>query len=167
MAGSQDIVDLRAVVPADRFLVRRWLTEPHVEAWWGSRATAEADVTLALSSSSALCRMILYEGNPVGYAQAVDVDLRRETKPADIPAGSYDVDLFVGAKDLLGKGIGRRALDLLTADVFATTLAVACCVVPSIRNEAAVRAFEKAGFRWVAIFDDPINGPSWVMLKLR
>ena len=47
---------------------------------------------------------------------------------------------------------GAAALALLTAEAFATTLAVACCGFVSVRNEAAVRAYEQAGFRWRRIW---------------
>ena len=60
-----------------------------------------------------------------------------------------------------------HALSLLVEEVFATRLAIACCAVVSIRNEAAARAYEKAGFRWLRIWQDPIDGPCWVMLKER
>jgi len=51
--------------------------------------------------------------------------------------------------------------------VFATTLAVAVCVFASIENEAAVRAYEKAGFRWRRVWHDPISGPEWFMIAER
>ena len=58
-------------------------------------------------------------------------------------------------------------LALLAEEVFATTLAVACSGVVSIRNEAAARAYERAGFRWQRIWSDRLLGPSWLMLKER
>ena len=51
--------------------------------------------------------------------------------------------------------------------MFATTLAVACSGLVSIRNEAAARAYERAGFRWLQVLQDPLLGPSWLMLKER
>ena len=164
---SKPRVTVRPVLPADRFVIRRWLAEPHVEAWWGSRSSAEAKVTLALGSDSALCRIIEADGVAVGYAHAVDMGFWGGSWPKDLPAGSFDVDLFVGDKAHTGRGIGRQALDLLVVEVFQTTLALACAVVVSLRNEAAVRAYERADFRWVSIWDAPDAGPSWVMLRLR
>jgi aminoglycoside 6'-N-acetyltransferase len=51
--------------------------------------------------------------------------------------------------------------------VFATTLAVAVCVFPSVKNERAVRAYEKAGFRWQRVWHDPQTGPAWFMVARR
>jgi aminoglycoside 6'-N-acetyltransferase len=63
--------------------------------------------------------------------------------------------------------VGLQALNLLKAEVFSTTLATAVCVFASIRNEAAVRAYEKAGFHWQRIWNDSAVGPSWFMVARR
>ena len=159
-------ITLRPATGADRFMLRRWLGQEDVQAWWGSKASAEAEIAVALASPSALCRIVEKNGAPIGYAHAIDASTWGASA-AEIPAGAYDIDLFIADAGSRGLGIGRVALDLLSADVFATTLAVACAVVVSIKNEKATRAFERAGFRWVSIFQDPLSGPSWVMLKPR
>ena len=64
-------------------------------------------------------------------------------------------------------GVGQAALAMLKEEVFASTLAVAVCVFPSVKNERAVRAYEKAGFRWKRIWNDPYAGPSWFMVAER
>ena len=69
--------------------------------------------------------------------------------------------------DAYNKAAGQAALSLLKTEVFATTLAVAVCVFPSVKNERAVRAYEKAGFRWKRIWNDPALGPSWFMVAER
>ena len=134
---------------------------------WGSAAAADAAVALALDSDAALCRMISLAGEPIGYAQGMDVAALGGALPQSLPAGTYDCDVFIGVETQRGKGFGQRALSMLADEVFATTLAVACSVVVSIRNETAVRGYEKAGFRWREVWNDPIDGPSWVMLRER
>ena len=59
------------------------------------------------------------------------------------------------------------ALELLRDEVFGTTLAVAVCIFTAIGHERAVRACEKAGFRWRAVVRDPVLGPEWLMLSER
>jgi len=160
-------ITLRPATTEDRFLIRRWLAEPAVQDWWGNAASAEAGITLAMTSTAALPRIIEHDGTPIGYAHAVEIGLWAEERPDELPAGTWDVDLFIASAEHRGKGLGRAALALLTEEVFATTLAVACSAVVSIRNEAAVRAYERAGFRWLRIWPDPLYGPSWLMLKGR
>lgn len=153
--------------PADHGLVRTWLRDPGVRRWWGSIAAAEAAVAMALDSEAAICRIIARSGEAIGYAQAMDASGLGAPLPASIAAGTYDCDVFIAVEQHRGKGFGQRALAMISDEVFATTLAVACSVLVSIRNETAARAYEKAGFGWREIWNDPVDGPSWVMLRER
>ena len=148
-------------------MIRTWLAMPDIEAWWGPRSATEAEVRIALGSGHAICRIIELDGAAVGYAHAVDATLWGADLPQDLQPGTWDLDLFIASSGHRGQGIGAVALALLKDEVFASTLAVAVCVFPSIRNEAAVRAYEKAGFRWQRIWDDPHLGPSWFMVAER
>ena len=160
-------IGLRPAVPEDRALIRRWLADPEVQAWWGNAASAEAEITLVLQSQASLARMVEADGVLIGYGHAAEIGLWGDQQPEELPAGTWDVDLFIASEAHRGKGHGRAALALLTAEVFETTLAVACCAVVPIRNETAVRAYEQAGFRWLRIWADPLLGPSWLLLKER
>ena len=161
-------ISLRAATPEDRFLIRRWLSDPEVQDWWGTAASAEAEITLALASAAAAPRIIESDGVAIGYAHAVEAGLRAaEPPPEGVPAGSWNVDYFVAPAGIDAGEIGGIVLALLTEEVFATTLAVACSGLASIRNEAAARAYERAGFRWLQVLQDPLLGPSWLMLKER
>jgi aminoglycoside 6'-N-acetyltransferase len=160
-------VTLRPATRGDDALIERWIRTPDIQRWWGDTATAFAEVQLARQSESALCRIIEAAGRPVGYAQAIDAALWGPQLPDGMPPGTYDVDLFVAEPSVRGLGVGAAALDLIVAEVFATTLAMAVSVFASLRNEAAVRAYEKAGFRWVRILEDPSSGPMWMMLRQR
>jgi RimJ/RimL family protein N-acetyltransferase len=160
-------VGLRPAVRADWDLIRGWLGRPDIQEWWGPLSATEAEVNVALSSDHALCRIILVGGKPVGYAHAVDATLWGETLPQDLLPGTWDLDLFIATEEHRGKGVGQAALAQLRDEVFASTLALAVCVFPSIRNERAVRSYERAGFRWKRIWNDPHSGPSWFMVAER
>jgi RimJ/RimL family protein N-acetyltransferase len=154
-------------MPEDRFVIRRWLSRQHVQAWWGNAASAEAEITMAMGSTAALPRIIERAGVAAGYAHAVEIGLWAEQPPDGVPAGAWDVDCFVTSSTGDGVEVVSAALGLLTQEVFATTLAVACTAMVSIRNEPAARAYERAGFRWQRIWPDRQSGPSWLMLKDR
>ena len=138
-----------------------------VEGWWADVASAEAEITLAFSSSAAMPRIIERDGVAVGYTQAIEIGVWADQRPSGVPAGKWGVDCFVVSRASDGRDIAATALELLTQEVFATTLAVACSAVVSVRNETAVRAYEQAGFRWQRIWPDPALGTSWLMLKER
>lgn len=160
-------VTLRRATRADFDLIRRWLARPDIQEWWGPASATEAEVNMALSSEHGICRLIEVDGAPVGYAHAVDATLWGDVLPDDLEPGTWDLDLFVADEAHRGQGVGQKALAQLRDEVFATTLAVAVCVFPSVRNERAVRAYEKAGFRWKSVWNDPEMGPSWFMVAYR
>ena len=160
-------VSLRPASAEDRFRIRRWLADPAIEAWWGNAASAEAEINLAMSSGAALCRIVECDGLPIGYAHALEIGLWGDERPAELVAGTWHISSFLASEQQRGGGVGSAVLTLLVEDVFSTTLAVACAGVVSIRNEAAARAYERAGFRWQRIWIDRLLGPSWLMLKER
>ena len=160
-------VTLRPVAPADEAMIEAWIGQSDIQRWWGDAASAFAEVRLALCSPSAICRVIRVGDRPAGYAHAIDAALWGSELPQGLPPGTWDLDLFIAEASLRGKGAGETALHLLIDEVFSTTLAVAVSVFTSVRNETAVRVFEKAGFRWVRILEDPIFGPMWMMLRER
>lgn len=166
-AGSTSEVRLRPASTADWPLIRRWLARPDIQRWWGPQASAEAEVLMALDSTHAISRIIEVDGTPVGYAHAVDATLWGEALPDDLSPGTWDLDIFIASENHRGKGVGEAALQLLKEEVFSTTLALAVCIFAPIENEAAVRAYERAGFRWRRVWHDPIAGPEWFMVAER
>lgn len=158
---------LRPALAEDRFRIRRWLAEPGIEEWWGNAASAEAEINLAMSSEAALCRIVECEGGAIGYAHALEIGLWADERPTELASGTWHIGYFLASAQHRSGGLGSAVLALLAEEVFATTLAVGCSGVVSIRNEAAARAYERAGFRWRRIWNDRLLGPSWLMLKER
>lgn len=156
-------VTLRPADPRDWDQIRAWLRQPEVQRWWGSLAAAEACVMAAMASDMGLCSIIVVGGVPVGYAQAQDAVPVGPAVPQALTAGTFRVDAFIGEPAYRNKGHARTALQLVAQEVFATTLALAVIVVVALRHEAAVRAYEKAGFKWVRVIDDLLLGPAWLM----
>jgi RimJ/RimL family protein N-acetyltransferase len=57
------------------------------------------------------------------------------------------VDLFIGELDLIGHGHGPRMVVQFLRDVVFPFHGIHVCVIgPSVKNVAAIRAYEKAGF---------------------
>ncbi len=160
-------VQLKPATRRDAGLIRSWLITPDIQEWWGPLSSTEAEVNIALSSGHAICRLIECDGEAVGYCHAIDATLWGDQLPDALEPGTWDLDIFVASERHRGQGIGQIALAALKDEVFSTTLAVAVCVFPSIRNERAVRAYEKAGFKWQSIWNDPHAGPSWFMVAAR
>ena len=93
---------------------------------------------------------IRHRGRPIGFIQSYRIDDYDDYGKAlalDVPAAG--IDLFIGEPDLVGKGHGPALIRAFLRDVVFKTYDVAECVIgPSIKNLSAIRAYEKAGFRF-------------------
>ena len=156
-------VFLRPATTRDYPLIERWLMQPEVQRWWGNLSAAQSAVMAALREPMGLCSIIVVDGEPAGYAQAQDAGGPNSAIPRDLTGGCFRVEAFIGEPRFRGQGLGRDALRLVAEEVFATTLALGLYVVVPLHNEAAVRAHEKAGFKWLRVIGDPLFGPSWLM----
>jgi len=143
---------------ADLPLVRRWLLEPHVSRWWAdpprdtypddeldkyrARIRGDDDPTLLFS--------IRHHGTSLGLIQCYrigDDDEYAAALALDAPAAA--IDLFIGEPHEIGKGHGPRLIRAFLRDVVFATYDVDECVIgPSVKNTSAIRAYEKAGFRF-------------------
>lgn len=160
-------VILRPASEADWPLISRWLARPDIEDWWGPAASTEAEIRLALEQTAAISRIIEVDGVAVGYAHAVDAAIWGEALPDDLAPGTWDLDIFIASETHRGQGVGQTALRLLRDEVFETTLAIAVAVFPSIANERAVRAYERAGFHAKRVLRNGAYGLSWFMVAER
>ncbi len=111
--------------------------------------------------------MILSEGTPVGYLcwQKPSREEKEAAGLTDLPEGLIDIDIMIGEPSFLGHGIAGKALVLLMArlrDAGVTTVGLGT----SLSNRAAIRAFEKAGFRRFREFEDPEYGPCRYMVAV-
>ncbi len=141
--------------------VADWLGRGHVRRWWGDPATRLAELREGGDHEQAL---IAVDDEPVGYLRWQRVDLAdlAALGLTGIPEHAVDIDIFIGERDWLGRGVGPRALTLLLERLAArgAPLAGLCT---SVDNAVAIRAFEKAGFTRLCRYQDPEFGPCWVL----
>jgi RimJ/RimL family protein N-acetyltransferase len=88
---------------------------------------------------------------PFGYVQTYHVaDYPDYWRALALEGDVFGVDLFVGEKDYLHRGYGSAALRRFVREVVFGQLDAELCVVgPVPENAAAIRAYEKAGFRYL------------------
>jgi aminoglycoside 6'-N-acetyltransferase len=144
-----EIIKLQRDLP----LLERWMRSPHVLRWWGAPDPYLAALQQQLRDTHA---MITADGKPVGYIcwQHPSREELEAAKLMDLPEGLVDIDILIGELDNLGCGVGPRALMLLLARLRSEGVAAAG-VATSILNFAAIRAFEKAGFKIFRDFEEP------------
>ena len=89
------------------------------------------------------------DGRPVGMFQHYRIGDDPEYAGAlGLDEDAVGVDLFIGEIELIGLGHGPAMLRQFLLDVAFPFHRIYTCVIgPSIRNLAAIRAYEKVGFR--------------------
>jgi aminoglycoside 6'-N-acetyltransferase len=153
----------RRLGEADMPLVAGWLKEPHVTRWWGNPADALKEIEGQLTSDTVKPFIILIDERPVGYMQSYDIHAEEDHPYRDQPAGSIGIDLSIGEPGLIGKGHGPQIIDAFVKRLFADGVP-RVVIDPDPANAAAIRAYSKAGFRFV---DErtSIYGPAVIMAR--
>lgn len=150
-------VGLEALDPRrDVQLLERWLRSPHVARWWG---VAGLDLRTLGQRSPDTHALITVGGRPVGYLcwQRPSREELEAAQLTDLPEGLVDIDILIGEPDHLGCGVGPKALAVLLDKLRGEGVRFAG-LATSLSNLRAIRAFEKAGFSFFRVFEDP-DGP--------
>ena len=89
------------------------------------------------------------DGRPVGMFQHYRIGDDPEYAAAlALGEDAVGADLFIGELELIGQGHGPAMLRRFLLDVAFPFHRIDTCIIgPSIRNLAAIRAYEKVGFR--------------------
>jgi aminoglycoside 6'-N-acetyltransferase len=140
----------------DLNLVRRWLLEPHVKRWWDDGVKlpypdAEIeDYREAIRGKDPTYHYLAHiDGRAAGMFQHYRIgDSPEYAEALALGEDAIGVDLFIGEADLVGRGHGPAMLRQFLREVAFPFHGMDVCVIgPSVPNAAAIRAYEKAGFR--------------------
>ena len=113
--------------------------------------------------------LITADGRPVGYLcwQRPSREELEAAQLTDLPEDLVDIDILIGEPEYLGCGVGPKALVLLLARLRSEGVGFAGLGTSS-SNHAAIRAYEKAGFRLFRAFEEPESGACrYMVAKLR
>ncbi|MBA2780823.1 GNAT family N-acetyltransferase [Billgrantia kenyensis] len=149
-------------------LVEQWLSAPHVRERWGDPEENLESLCLALPSG--YWRAIIEaDGRKVGlvlwqHPTREELDV---AGLADIPASVIDIDIMIGERGAVGRGIGSSAIRMVAEQALADVSVpfLIGCAAPD--NLASQRAFAKAGFQRDREFDDVPNGIHVLMVRHR
>jgi len=137
--------DFPKVTRADYPLLSQWLSQPHIDGWWGSPSEEIALIEEDIDEGPTDMRLVALNGHPFAFIQ--DYDLADYPGPhlTDQPPCTRAIDTFLGDTGYLGKGhapayLRQRALQLLKAG------ATGILIDPDPANTRAISAYRKAGF---------------------
>ena len=147
-------------------LLLKWLEAPHVKKWWDSDIKCNFDLVSKKYTSyvngyrksngvyKPISAYLIYShSDPIGYIQIYSpYDFPRDNELAELPESLGTIDIFIGEEDYLSKGFGTHAiiefLSLVDKGALGRNIPRYryIFVAPEYKNEAAVKAYEKAGF---------------------
>ena len=101
--------------------------------------------------------VIRLDGRPIGVLQSYRIDDHPEyASQVALGQPAIGIDLFIGEPELTGRGHGPALIRAFLRDVAFPRYAVDLCVIgPTASNVAAIRAYEKAGFRFLKTYLEP------------
>ncbi len=166
-------------------MLAEWLAAPHVKAWWPEPhdlASVESRfLPVVQGPDPTEGFIILHDGTPVGYIQRYRLDDEPEWRRTVAPAvdaldeatldEAMGIDYLIGDPNLVGRGLGSRAISSFVDDLWKSCGDIRLVVVAVQQlNPASWHALEKAGFQraWAGQLDtdDPSDqGPAFVYLR--
>lgn len=134
-------------------LFHEWLHRPHVARWWyedlGTLEEVSKEYGAYITGEEPVePYLVLYEGRPIGYIQWYLVSDDEEYERLIDIEDSAGIDVFIGEEEFLHRGFGAGIIgDFIKTVVFADERVAVCIIDPEPENTAAIRAYEKVGFR--------------------
>ena len=165
----------RLLERGDLALMHRWLGLPHVAEWWGrapSLAEVEKEYGEYIDGVEPIRAYVAYADDaPIGHLQFARYrDYAWYARILGIEAlDAVNCDVFIGEERFLHRGLGAPMLRAFVDEiVFADASVPTCFIDPDARNRIAIRAYEKAGFRFVRhVADDGEGDPIHLMERSR
>ncbi len=155
---NPDNITFRKLTEADLPLMQRWLNTPHVHKWfkeYGKNEPTFQRVTgkylpRIYGQEPVNCYMVLYDARPVAYIQSYRIEDFTTAKAMVTDSTNVaGTDTFIGEENFLHKGFGNTYIrKFLREIVFPEPGITSCIIDPEPENKIAIRAYEKAGFRY-------------------
>jgi RimJ/RimL family protein N-acetyltransferase len=173
--GGASRIAFRRLTHADLPRLHEWLRREHVDRWWQEGSWPYEKVAAEYGryiegADPTEPYLVLLDERPIGYIQAYrTADWPELAAVGTFPPGTAGVDLFIGEADLLYRGLGPRILTAFLREVvFADPEVPMCIIDPAVSNAAAIRAYEKTGYRYLRTVRMPGDSePSYFMTLSR
>lgn len=151
-------------------LIHRWMNQPFVYEWYGKHPPTMQEVRdkhlpYIKGSKPTVGFLIHIDAQPVGYVQTYLMDNYPEYN-AQIghPDQAAMFDIFIGEFAFLHKGYGSVIMKQFLDEIVFTLYPVNTCLIgPEPENAVAIRAYEKAGFRYYRTITQDDGAREYIM----
>lgn len=153
--------------------MHRWLNTGEVKRWynetWSYEEVAEKYGRRVRGETPTHSFVIMYGETPIGYIQTYRIDDYPDYAAAVQVEHAAGIDLFIGDERYIHRRLGSHILSrFLGEHVWRLTGAGICIIGPEPKNMVAIRAYEKAGFRYLKTVPVPGEAePEYLMILAR
>lgn len=166
--------DFRPLTRDDFAAVVRWKNAPHVRPWFGGGTSLDEVVKeygpAVAGRAPATAFIVSAAGRAIGvmawmrFGDFPEAQRRYEIDDPD----TANCDILIGEADAAHRGLGPALIQaFLNRIVFADPRIRACVIDPVPENAVAIRAYEKAGFRFLRALPDDGEGNGLYLMELR
>jgi aminoglycoside 6'-N-acetyltransferase len=137
-------------------LLRRWDRDPDVVASTGADDVFDWEYEIPRVFPWRELLIAEWDGEPAGFLQLIDPAEEESHYWGDCEPDLRAVDIWIGAAEHRGRGIGTAMMLAAIERCFAPPEVTAILIDPLVSNVRAHRFYERLGFRFVEIrwFDD-------------
>lgn len=163
--GLEGDITFRPLAESDLAQMQSWLSTGHVSEWYPIDDVHKPSLRLVRGHYLPMIRgeepthpyVILFDGMDIGFIQTYLIrDHPQYAEAVQVDQGAAGVDLFIGEADAVHRGLGPRILRRFLLDVvFGGMSASECIIGPQPQNVAAIRAYEKTGFKYLKTVQPP------------
>jgi RimJ/RimL family protein N-acetyltransferase len=177
MEYNLDRISFRTLNNSDLPLFHSWLNSPEVAKWYREGGSGYPSLDYVLEkwgkrltgSDRTRCFIILCDNQPIGYIQCALSDDNPEYKKIfGIEENTAGIDLLIGEERYLHKGWGSFFITKFLKEILFVIYKVDVCTIdPEPENKIAIRAYEKAGFRYLKTVWNPIDNVWAYIMMIR
>ncbi len=155
------MISFRTLERGDLPRMHRWLNTPHVVEWWPDEALTLDEIIAKYTPridglEDVRCFVIVHGDTQIGYIQEYPIDEH-----------SVGIDLFIGEVEFHHRRLGAPIIRQFLNDIVFADPAVDSCVIdPSVSNRGAIRAYEKAGFRFLRTDENPGESEALYLMRI-
>jgi dihydrofolate reductase/RimJ/RimL family protein N-acetyltransferase len=164
----------RPLAREDLPLLHAWCVAPHARRWFERNATlaaVEAEYVPSIEGRKPIAAyVVLYAGRPIGMMEWMRFGDFPEMMPfygVEDPE-IVNCDVLIGEADMAHRGLAAPLIRRFLREIVFLDPRFSCCIIdPEVENKSAIRAYEKAGFRWVRTMPDDGGGKPIYLMELR
>ncbi|WP_196121192.1 GNAT family N-acetyltransferase [Anaerobacillus alkaliphilus] len=155
MLFERGSLKVRTLKENDKYLLAKWLSDPLVLEFYEGRdnpftVQKVMDKFFPLEADEVKC-IIEFEHKAIGYIQFYQLDDETKNVYGYGDEITYGTDQFIGEVDHWNKGIGTLLVTSMVQFLLDHKKAYRVVMDPQVRNERAIRCYEKCGFKKVKL----------------